>query len=83
MRSHPRTSPSCVRPKTTRSLSNWLEARFPGARIVPELDALPALSVEREALWARLNAAAFVSEGEKRRLAGLSASKTREGRVDD
>lgn len=64
--------------KTTRSLSNWLEARFPGARIVPELDALPALSVEREALWARLNAAAFVGEGEKRRLAGLS-----EGSVDD
>ncbi len=69
--------------RTTRALSNWLTAKYPQARLVPELDALPALSVEREALWARLNAAAFVSEAEKRRLAGLSESEPREGRADD
>lgn len=69
--------------RTTRGLSNWLAAKYPQARLVPELDALPALSVEREALWARLNAAGFVSEAEKRRLAGLSEAEKPEGRADD
>lgn len=69
--------------RTTRSLSNWLEAKFPGARIVAELDALPALSVEREALWARLETASFVTEAEKRRLAGLSEVACDERRGPD
>lgn len=58
--------------KTTRRLSNWLEPKFPGARIVADLETLPALSVEREALWARLEGASFLEMAEKRRLAGLS-----------
>ncbi|MDC7683683.1 phage portal protein [Asticcacaulis sp. BYS171W] len=58
--------------KTTRSLSNWLSPKFPGARIVADIDGLPALSAEREALWARLEAATFMDASEKRRLAGLS-----------
>ena len=36
------------------------------------LDAVPALSEERETLWARLDAASFLSEAEKREMAGLS-----------
>lgn len=57
--------------KTTRSLSNWLEPRFAGARIVADIEALPALSAERDALWARLEAASFLTPAERRHLAGL------------
>ena len=58
--------------KTTRSLSAWLEVKFPGARIVNDIEALPALSAERDALWARLEAASFLTDAERRHLAGLS-----------
>ncbi len=58
--------------KTTRSLSAWLEPKFPGTAIVADLETLPALSAERDALWARLEAASFLSDAERRRLAGLS-----------
>jgi HK97 family phage portal protein len=58
--------------KTTRSLSAWLEVKFPGTRIVNDIEALPALSEERDALWARLEAASFLTEPERRHLAGLS-----------
>lgn len=58
--------------KTTRSLSAWLEVRFPGTRIVNDFEALPALSAERDALWARLEAASFLTDAERRHLAGLS-----------
>lgn len=58
--------------KTTRALSNWLEPKFPGARIIADIETLPALSAEREALWARIDAASFLEAAEKRRLAGLS-----------
>lgn len=65
--------------KTTRSLSGWLEAKFSGTKIVTDVEALPALAVEREALWARLEGASFLTEAERRRLAGLSEVKEREG----
>lgn len=58
--------------KTTRSLSAWLEVKFPGTRIVNDIEALPALSAERDALWARLEAASFLTDAERRHLAGLS-----------
>jgi len=58
--------------KTTRSLSAWLEGKFPGARIVNDIEALPALAAERDALWARLEAASFLTDAERRHLAGLS-----------
>jgi len=58
--------------KVTRSLNGWLAEVFPGTRIVCEVDALPALAVEREALWARLEGATFLSDAERRHLAGLS-----------
>lgn len=57
--------------KTARAMSNWLGPRFGGAEVVPELDRVPGLTAERDALWARLNAATFLSDAEKRRLAGL------------
>jgi phage portal protein BeeE len=37
----------------------------------PDLDLVPALSAERDALWARLEAATFLTDPERRRMAGL------------
>ncbi len=64
--------------KTTRRLSHWLAPKFPDAVIVNDVEALPALANERDALWARLQGADFLSEAEKRHLAGLSAVKSGE-----
>jgi HK97 family phage portal protein len=54
------------------ALAGWLP-RFWGEtlRIAPELDQVPALAVEREALWRRIAAADFLSVDEKRLLLGL------------
>ncbi len=57
--------------KTARSLSGWLGEKFPGTRIVCDLEGLPALAAERDALWARLEAASFLTQAERRHLAGL------------
>lgn len=57
--------------KTARALTGWLAARFPGCRIAPDFDAVPGLAAEREALWARLEAASFLTVDERRRMAGL------------
>lgn len=57
--------------KTARALTGWLGARFPGCRVAADWDAVPALSAEREALWARLEAASFLTLEERRRMAGL------------
>ncbi|SHJ11023.1 phage portal protein [Wenxinia saemankumensis] len=40
----------------------------------PDLDQIAALAPERDALWARVGAAGFLSEAEKRRLLGLPAN---------
>jgi HK97 family phage portal protein len=60
--------------KAVRALEAWLGDRWPDigpAAIGIDLDAVPALALEREALWARIAAAPFLSEDEKRRLAGV------------
>jgi HK97 family phage portal protein len=57
--------------KTAGALSGWLGGRFQGVEIMPDLDAVPALQPERDALWARLNAAGFLTDEERRRMAGL------------
>jgi len=61
--------------KTARALERWLAQRWPGAgaaEVGVDLDAVPALSAEREALWARIEQAGFLDTAEKRRLAGLA-----------
>ncbi len=61
--------------KAARGIEAWLGARWPGsgqASVQVELDAVPALAVEREALWARIGGADFLSLEEKRALAGLA-----------
>jgi len=57
--------------KTAGALSNWLSQPFPGCRIEADLDSVPALQPERDALWARLEAASFLTDEERRRMAGV------------
>ena len=57
--------------KMAGALSGWLRGRFEDVRIEPDLDAIPALQPERDALWARLNAASFLTDEERRRMAGV------------
>jgi HK97 family phage portal protein len=59
--------------KTCGALSGWLGQRFGTVRIEPDLDGVPALQVERDALWSRLNAARFLTDDERRRMAGVGA----------
>lgn len=60
--------------KAARAIEAWLGDRWPEAgpaAVHVDLDATPALALEREALWSRLASADFLSEDEKRRMAGV------------
>lgn len=64
-----------VLPLATRvaaALSHWLSG-FTGEdlKLKPDLDQVPALSAERDAQWARVSAAEFLTDAEKRGLLGL------------
>ncbi|MGD9979874.1 MAG: phage portal protein [Hyphomonadaceae bacterium] len=61
--------------KAARAIESWLGDRWPGppAAVSVDIDKVPALTIEREALWARLASADFLDTGEKRRLAGVDA----------
>jgi HK97 family phage portal protein len=63
-----------VVPLVTRiasALGNWLAESFGGVlRLVPDLDEVPALSIEREALWKRVGEASFLTDDEKRAATG-------------
>jgi HK97 family phage portal protein len=58
--------------KVTATLSHWL-AGFSGEALElrPDLDQVPALAVERDQQWARVGAADFLTEAEKRVALGL------------
>ena len=58
--------------KVMADLSHWI-AGFTGelAELRVDLDLVPALSAERDQQWARVGAAAFLTEAEKRVLLGL------------
>lgn len=58
--------------KVCQALTAWLAA-FEGEdfELKPDLDQVSALSAEREAQWARVAAADFLTDQEKRRLLGL------------
>jgi HK97 family phage portal protein len=58
--------------KTARGLEGWLRPWLGEDLIIrPDLDAVPALSAERAALWKRLSEASFLTDTERRALAGL------------
>ncbi len=64
-----------VLPLVTRvaaAMSEWLVG-FTGEELVlkPDLDQVPALSAERDAQWARVNGAEFLTDAEKRVMLGL------------
>ncbi|WP_421859469.1 phage portal protein [Oricola sp.] len=53
--------------RTADAFARWLDA---GVRLVPDLDAVQGLSGERDALWARLERATFLTDDEKREAVG-------------
>ena len=58
--------------KTARGLEGWLRPFFgDDLCIYLDLDSVPALSEERASLWARLGAASFLTDEERRHMAGL------------
>lgn len=59
--------------RVAAAFSCWLDVPFgEDVELVPDLDRVPALSGEREALWARIGAADFLTREEKRALAGVA-----------
>ena len=58
--------------KTAGALTGWLAPKFGDVRIEADLDTVPALQAERDALWTRLGAASFLTDDERRRMAGVA-----------
>ncbi|HEY8577638.1 MAG TPA: phage portal protein [Devosia sp.] len=57
--------------RVAEELSNWLSPAFGGATIQPDFDGVEALAEDRAALWARVGAAEFLSDAEKRAMLGV------------
>ena len=58
------------------ALGSWLAPAYGGAlQLGHDLDAIPALSAEREALWKRVGEADFLSEDEKRIAVGYGTGR--------
>ena len=64
--------------RSARSLGDWLSPAYTATKLTLklDLDAVEALSPEREALWARLDKATFLTQDEKRAASGFSPLKT-------
>ena len=60
--------------RVTATVADWL-SQFAGEalELKPDLDQVPALAAERDAQWARVTRASFLTDAEKRRLLGLPA----------
>ena len=57
--------------RTAKALSGWLSPAYGSAiELRPDLDAIEALSTEREALWTRIDKATFLTANEKRAATG-------------
>lgn len=57
--------------RASRALGNWLAPRYEGRlKLSYNLDNIPALNAERDALWDRLNQASFLDDAEKRQAVG-------------
>ena len=57
--------------KTASALNGWLAADFPGVQIACDVHGAPAFAAERDAEWARIARADFLTNEEKRRLLGF------------
>ncbi|PQA87236.1 phage portal protein [Hyphococcus luteus] len=58
--------------KTAAALTNWIAPVWPEAKVVCQTSEIDALSAERDALWARVSRAEFLTDDEKRAALGLS-----------
>ncbi|MBO6637922.1 MAG: phage portal protein [Roseitalea sp.] len=66
--------------RTVEALSAWLAPLYPGRiRIGIDLDRVEGLAAERDALWARLEAASFLADTEKREAVGYAPTPARNG----
>lgn len=64
--------------RTGRALTRWLGAKYgENLRLGYDADQVEALSSEREALWARVSRADFLSDDEKRAAVGYGAEEGR------
>ena len=62
--------------RTARALTRWIGPRFgEGLRLGYDTDAIEALSTEREALWARVTKADFLTDDEKRAAVGYGKGR--------
>ncbi len=61
--------------KTAAALTNWYAPVWPDAQVICHTSEIEALSAERDALWARVSRADFLSEDEKRAALGLCAKE--------
>jgi HK97 family phage portal protein len=62
--------------RTAQALAHWLGPAFGDAlALEPDLDAIEALSDERESLWRRVSAATFLTDDEKREAVGYGAAR--------
>ena len=60
--------------KILGGLADGLAPWFADAPLAVDLDRVPALSEDRERLWAQVSGAGFLSDAEKRRILGLEGS---------
>ena len=60
--------------KLLSALAEGLAAWFPNAALAVDLDRVPALSEDRERLWAQISGADFLTAAEKRAFLGLPAA---------
>lgn len=63
--------------KILAALAEGLKPWFTGARLAVVLDRVPALSEDREMLWAQVTAAEFLSTAEKRQMLGIAPEGAR------
>ena len=59
--------------RVAQELSEWLGPAFEGAAVAPDFEGVEALAEDRAALWARVGAADFLTDAEKREMVGMSA----------
>jgi HK97 family phage portal protein len=64
--------------RTAAAIAQWLGAAYePDLRLSFDADAVDALSADRAALWARVSAADFLTEDEKREAVGYGPREAR------
>ncbi|MBD2748055.1 phage portal protein [Microvirga sp. BT688] len=67
--------------RTAEALAHWLTPAYRETlALEPDLDAIEALADERESLWRRVSAAAFLSDDEKREAVGYGRVEGGKGR---